>query len=249
MVQPSAGFKQKMSNFPRFIKSFAWLLHDKWHNLPQSEPGSLSMLDIKLMFENKSKLTILEIGAHVGKDTINFAKAFPEACIYAFEPDPRNFTELSANVAQYNNVVPINIAVSSSNGVSEFNLSKTDIETFGSCHTESSSLMSPSLHKIMHPHVDWEVCQVRTITLDSFIKQFSIRSIDFIWADVQGAEGMLISGGCEALKITRFFYTEYGLRKIYAQQTLLPQLLGMLPQFTILRRFPCDILLQNKSIS
>ena len=238
-----------MNYFLQRIKSFAWRLHDKWHNLPQSEPGSLLIEDIKLLLDGKSKLTILEIGAHVGKDTINFAKAFPDACIYAFEPDPRNFSQLVSTVRDYTNVVPLNLAVSSSNGTARFNLSKTDIDTFGSCHTESSSLKLPSLHKIMHPHVDWEISLVKTITLDSFINQYSIPFIDFIWADVQGAEGELVSGACKALSITRYFYTEYGLREIYDKQTLLPQLLRMLhPSFAIKRRFPCDILLENISI-
>ena len=42
----------------------------------------------------------------------------------------------------------------------------------------------------------------------------AFRAIDLIWADVQGAEADLIEGGTEALRRTRYFYTEYNNQEL-----------------------------------
>ena len=74
-----------------------------------------------------------------------------------------------------------------------------------------------------------------------------MEDIDFIWADVQGAEGDMIRGGQRALAKTRFLYTEYCNRELYEGQLSLRQMLGLLPEFEVVRRFPNDVLLENRA--
>ena len=59
--------------------------------------------------------------------------------------------------------------------------------------------------------------EVETVKLDSFIKRNGISFIDFIWSDVQGAEKDLIEGAVNTLKITKYFYCEYGARLTYPE--------------------------------
>ena len=55
---------------------------------------------------------IVDCGANIGCASIWFALRYPEAVIYAVEPEPRNFAMLSRNVVDYRNIVPIQAAIS-----------------------------------------------------------------------------------------------------------------------------------------
>jgi 2-O-methyltransferase len=82
-------------------------------------------------------------------------------------------------------------------------------------------------------------------SLDSWAKEKDIGTIDFIWADMQGAEGDLIRGGRETLARTRYVYTEYNNDEVYKGEPNLETLLDMLPGFSLLRRYRDDVLLKN----
>ena len=90
-----------------------------------------------------------------------------------------------------------------------------------------------------------QLIKVKTLTLDTWCKNEGVEGIDFIWADVQGAEGDLISGGKQALARTRYLYTEYSNRELYEGQLRLQTLLSLVPDFTIVHRFAADVLLKN----
>jgi len=70
--------------------------------------------------------------------------------------------------------------------------------------------------------------------------------IDFIWADVQGAEVDLIRGAETTLARTRFFYTEHSNQELYEGQINLRAMLKLLPNFKLARKYPNDALLKNK---
>ena len=72
-----------------------------------------------------------------------------------------------------------------------------------------------------------------------------IESIDFIWADVQGAEENLILGGRETINKSHYFYTEYSDRELYEGQVGLDWILNALPNFEVVERFSDDVLLRN----
>ena len=63
----------------------------------------------------KQSDVILDIGAHVGMASIYWGKKYPDAKIYAFEPNDVSFECLKKNleVNQVNNVVAYNVAITS----------------------------------------------------------------------------------------------------------------------------------------
>ena len=67
--------------------------------------------------------------------------------------------------------------------------------------------------------------------------------------DVQGAEIDVIRGGRNALKYTRYLYTEYSNKELYEGQISLKPLLDELIDFDVIVRYPDDILLKNKNES
>jgi hypothetical protein len=89
---------------------------------------------------------------------------------------------------------------------------------------------------------------VPTLRLDDWCGENNIDRIDFIWMDVQGAEGDVIAGASRILKKTRFLYTEYSNNELYEGQLSLKQLLARLPLFDVLATYPGDVLLKNRTI-
>jgi FkbM family methyltransferase len=54
---------------------------------------------------------IIDCGAHIGCTAVLFANRFPEATIYALEPEESNFELLQRNATPYPNIVPLKLGV------------------------------------------------------------------------------------------------------------------------------------------
>lgn len=192
--------------------------------------------------------TILEIGANDGKDTSEFRRLFPRARICAFEPDPRAFADLEARLGD--RVELFEIAIGAEDGTATLHLSDRSDDWNGGVWHKSSSLARPTGHVESAPHVTFEAtAEVRVRRLDGWVAEQGIERIDFVWADVQGAENRMIEGGREALSRTRFLYTEYADEELYEGQWTLRRILEELPDFTLERRYPNDALLRNRRCS
>ncbi len=67
-----------------------------------------------ILEKEKEPKTIIDVGAHIGSFCVFFAKKFPNAKIYSYEPMPDNFALLQKNLATnrlQNKVFPFNAAV------------------------------------------------------------------------------------------------------------------------------------------
>ena len=157
--------------------------------------------------------------------------------IHSFEPDPRNH-----QVARVN-VIPHRAAIADRDGRAPFILSQLG---WGQEWTHSSSLKTPKNHLSRFPVTFGETIEVETLTLDSFHRKQGLGDIDFIWADIQGAEREMIRGGQECLARTRYLFTEYSDDELYEDQATLREILDMLPGFRVLELWPEDILLENR---
>lgn len=194
---------------------------------------------IRELLAGIEKPIIFEIGAHNGTDTVKLAQ-IPGSRVYAFECDPRN------KIPVLPNIIPSNYAISDFEGDAEFYLSSKATQNW----TCSSSLKKPKHHLIEHPDIKFdEAVKVKCIPLDTFCKWFKIDRIDFIWADVQGAEKELIAGAKEILKKTKYLYTEFSNEETFEGQITLNEILSMLPGWEVLQQpDPWNVLLLNKDI-
>jgi hypothetical protein len=91
--------------------------------------------------------------------------------------------------------------------------------------------------------------EVPAVALDTFCREQSLGNIDFIWADIQGAEGEMIRGGLRTLERTRYLYTEYSDEELYENQATLRDILNLLPDFRVVELWPDDVLLENRRFS
>ena len=203
----------------------------------QQYPGKIREW-VQKTFSHPGPKTFLELGAHQGTDTIWLA-GLPGVTIHAFEPDPRNQPPSRCNVNLYR------AAVADHDGRGSLIPSQ---HGWGQEWTHSSSIKAPLNHLLRYPVTFGEAIVVDLITLDSFCEKQGIEAIDFIWADIQGAEGEMIRGGRQTLARTRYLYTEYSDDELYENQATLSEILDMLPDFRVLELWPEDVLLENRKL-
>lgn len=219
------------------------LISQNLTNIPTSA-GNLDVANIKNLVQKENPI-ILEIGANCGQTTVDFIQHFPKATIHCFEPDPRAIKKFK-RLVNHPNVVLHEIAIGNSNGSITFHQSAGGeaIDPEGWDH--SGSIRAPKAHLEMFPWVRFDnKIEVPIMRLDDWAVQHGIDQVDFIWADVQGAEGDMINGAFETLKKTRFIYTEYYDNECYDGQLNLSEIYALLNQFLIIARYENDVLLEN----
>lgn len=210
------------------------------------EVGGLRVEEIKSLVSKTNPL-ILELGANVGQSTKEFLQWMPGAKIFCFEPDPRAIKEFKENI-QSDHVVLTESAVGNFNGKVLFHQSTGE----GSLNdwNQSGSIRLPTEHLVTWPDVKFkETIEVPIVRLDDWAVDKKLGVIDFIWADVQGAEGDLILGGSDTLKNAKFFYTEYGALEWYQGQVSLDEICESLFKlgFILYRKWWADALFINKN--
>jgi 2-O-methyltransferase len=212
----------------------------------------LSIFDRIVSLVGRSNATILEIGANDGHDTAKLLKCFPYGIIFAFEPDPRAIEKFKSRITS-ERVFLTQKAVGLQSGRATFWQSSGSPEGseqhWPAGWDMSGSIKKPTGHLEAHPWCKFETrIDVDMVTLDEWSRQNSIRLVDFVWADVQGAEEDLIKGGIETLSNTRFVYTEYSNVELYENEINLDQIMTLLPFFEIVENFGTDVLLRNKTL-
>jgi FkbM family methyltransferase len=114
---------------------------------------------------------IVDLGSHIGTSIVFFRLRHPSARIHGFEPDPRTFARLEANVGAIAGVTIDGRAASGHGGRTTF-------------HSAANSLAS-SLVAGAGPRRD---VTVACVTLDEIFAELGLDRIDLLKLDVEGAE-------------------------------------------------------------
>lgn len=136
--------------------------------------------------EIKKGNVVVDIGANIGYYTLIFAKLVgEEGKVFAFEPDPTNFSLLKKNVETngYKNVVLIQKAVLDKTGKGKLYLNKYDM----------------GAHTVYDTQNSYQSIDIETIRLDDYFDNY-YGKIDFIKIDIEGGEGKAILGMLNLLK-------------------------------------------------
>jgi FkbM family methyltransferase len=157
--------------------------------------------------------TILDVGANIGQSTVTFAKVFPDARIYAFEPIPDCYEKLKMKFADNKNISTINIALGAEPG--ELNLELND-------YSPSSSFLK--MHR-RHTEAFPNTIVNRTVklpldTLDNVASNFCLQEPILAKIDVQGFEDKVIAGGQETIMKCHFVILETSFDTLYEGQPL-----------------------------
>ena len=184
--------------------------------------------ELKILFKKNAPLTIFEIGACEGEDSIRYSKLFPQSNIFTFEPVPQNLERIKINIDKFQkkNISVFPYALSDRTGVSKFYISsgtpkgeeKNANWDFGN---KSSSLLQPDKHIDLVKFIEFnKEIEVNTITLDAFCYQNHIANIDFIHIDAQGAELLILTGAREMMSSIKAIYLEVSNVTLYKDQPL-----------------------------
>jgi len=206
------------------------------------------------IFGTQPNPVVLEFGAHMGQDTIQMLRLLRAPRMYIFEPDPRNLQIIKArNILAYAYLTEA--AVGAAEGEATFYQSSGvppwDPNAPPGAWAGSSSLRKPKDHLTIEPWCKFDhSIKVKVVTLDGFCQKMGLTQVDFIWADVQGAEGDVVRGAPNTFRNTRYFYVEYANREVYEGQVSLTTLLSLLPgTWEIVHDFGGDVLLKNATLA
>jgi len=149
----------------------------------------------------KPGMNVLDIGAHVGYYARMLGTLTGDGGrVYAFEPHPRTYKMLCANIAALNNVTPVNAAVAEQEGTAEL-FDYLMMSASGSLHFDESmrdlqkaQLGSGDIAPRIEHDFPVEKFTVRTLALDDFLAEKGVTHIDFIKMDIEGAESLALAG-------------------------------------------------------
>lgn len=164
---------------------------------------------------------IIDCGAHDGSDTVELIRLFKTASIHSFEPVDALFEKLKAHTVRFQNIHTYKLALSNTNGWSEFHISEGESDG-------SSSLLPPLEHLKDHPATKFNtIIKVKTITLDDWAKEQNISNVDLLWLDMQGFELNMLKASSHILKTVKVIHTEVSTRETYKG----------VPQYATYRKF------------
>lgn len=145
---------------------------------------------------------VVDVGAHVGMFSIFAALRFPEARIFAFEPDPANFANLTANLAlnEVTRVVAQNLAITADGR--QFSISAPATNTGGAGGFRKAAAGE-------------SVAVIRSVTLDEAFARHGIDRCALLKIDCEGAEHEILKTAGVLGRVERLsgeFHGNAGLR-------------------------------------
>lgn len=198
------------------------------------------------------QITFLELGACDGYHTnllYNMLKVNHNVNYHAFEPNIQLLHNIDLSYPHLRGSVKFhNKAVGDKDGVAKFYISGGFGIDDGQNYYGSSSIKKPKLVVEAFKGMEFTESNTEVITLDSFCLLNDIHIIDFIWADIQGAEIDMIKGGEKSLRNTRYLYTEYCDAELYDGEVGLKEICKLLPDFELVHDFGGDALFKNKNL-
>jgi FkbM family methyltransferase len=165
---------------------------------------------------------IVEAGAHIGTDTVDFAERWPAGHVHALEPVPDVYDRLVAKTMALANVTTYEVALASRDGVEPLHVS-------GGTSDGSSSLLAPKRHLKEHPTVRFDdVLEVEVVTLDTWAARHRIDRVDCMWLDMQGYELAALRASETVLPTVKVIVSEAFKVELYDGAPLWPELRAFL---------------------
>lgn len=117
---------------------------------------------------------IVDAGANIGASTLFFRLKYPDAKIFAIEPERSNFELLKQNLRNYQNIILENYALWSEN--KELIISNPDAEKYAFQMKENEGLTGGAINGV---------------TIERLMELWNLQQIDLLKIDIEGAEKMI----------------------------------------------------------
>lgn len=145
-------------------------------------------------YQREDPLVILDVGSRHGLEAIEFVDAFPQARVWCFEANPEAIPELAKNVAPYDRITVVPLAVNDFDGECDFWAidAKATITPHADGNLGASSLFVANTDAKVSEHYVQKKIRVSCTRLDTFLSTLGLAKVDAIWMDLQGAELMAL---------------------------------------------------------
>jgi FkbM family methyltransferase len=165
--------------------------------------------DYKAGIELLNPKVIIDCGANIGLSALYFTYRFPDAKIYAIEPELSNYNVLQKNIFGYSNIETYRKAIWDET---------TDLEIIMHTSHDSFSVKASTDHS--------QIEVVHGISINDFLVQHDIASIDLLKIDIEGAELPLFSRNLNWLDKTKTIILEIHERFNPGSTAFINDLLG-----------------------
>jgi FkbM family methyltransferase len=137
----------------------------------------------------------IDVGAHLGQDTLDAAIKNPRLLVFAFEPNWALARQIMACAA---NFVVLPMAVSDKDGIAEFFI----------CADDTSSSLAPMEESGLEHWKDLDTTVQRqaivpTIRLDTFLRAAGLHTVDYLKVDAEGLDLRVVESAGGRLKDIR----------------------------------------------
>lgn len=174
--------------------------------------------------------TVIEAGAHKGRDTVKLATKLPLASIHAFEPVPELFEQLTSRTSHIPSVHRYPYALSNKSGNQTIHISGGRSDACSSLLEPTDLIKKPA--QVYHEPVTFEQnLTISVTTLQEWAAQRNIHKIDFIWLDAQGSELAILQGAKDLLTNVFAAYVEVNLVERYRGAPTEQELIDYCAQF------------------
>jgi FkbM family methyltransferase len=132
---------------------------------------------------------IFDVGANIGQSSLSFARDFPQARIYAFEPFASIFARLETSVAGEARIVPRQRALGS--------VAKNVRVAFDGDSTSQTNRIAPLTDDARAERSPTE--EIHVETLDDFCSANAVERIDILKTDTEGYDVEVLRGAARML--------------------------------------------------
>jgi FkbM family methyltransferase len=139
---------------------------------------------------------VLDIGANVGFFSMLIRDRFPKATIYAIEPGGKTFQALESNFRDDDKTVLFHKAISNFCGSAKMAFNRDD------------SARSHLINENVLGSQNETVKEIEAQTLDSFVKEHNIDTVDILKVDVETFEKHVLEEARKTLKKTHYLFLE-----------------------------------------
>ena len=192
-VQTLYYFLKKILNYKKVIKIN--IKQDSYFIRPAEHDMEVLISNLAKEFEflKNTNLSedhvIVDAGAYIGSSSIRFSQLFKNIKIIAIEPFKENFDIMLKNIEKYDNIVPINSALVSSNFTEEIFLYKSKTGAWGN-NILKNTLDNRNMEKIE---------KVNKIDLKILLNKYK-KKISILKLDIEGSEKMIFENDKNILK-------------------------------------------------
>lgn len=149
---------------------------------------------LKKIFGDNASPVLLDVGANIGKYSLMLRDAFPEAKVYAFEPNINAFKILQENLG--GKVECLNLGMGADQKAGKL---FTYSDTPSSAHTSAYE----DMFRLFHKSDDLTTVEFQMTTVDRFCKERGIEKIDLLKIDTEGGELQVLKGASGMLSAGR----------------------------------------------